>query len=153
MASKRLTSGLAVLAVGLAGCGGSSSSSSHAARPHRTAGPIYHLKLTGRAETPPGAPTGAGDAVIALHDKAHQVCWRFSHLHGFSGATFSHIHKAPAGKSGPIVVPLSTGRKLHHRGCVHTGAAVLAGIAKDPHAYYVNIHSKAYPGGAVRAQL
>jgi CHRD domain len=91
--------------------------------------------------------------VIALHDSTQQVCWRFAHLAGFSGATFAHIHRGPPGTSGPIVVPLSTSTKLHHKGCVHTTASLLAAIAKDPPAYYVNIHSKQYPDGAIRSQL
>ena len=156
MPSKLLVSSLLVAALSVTACGSSSSSSSRgsaASRPKRLAGPIYHVKLTGKAETPRGAPHGAGNAVIALHDHAREVCWRFSRLHGFSGATFSHVHHAPPGESGPIVVPLSTVGKLHHRGCVHVSASVLGAIAKDPHAYYVNIHSTAYPGGAVRGQL
>jgi hypothetical protein len=32
-------------------------------------------------------------------------------------------------------------------------AALIEAIEKDPHGYCVNIHSKQYPGGAVRAQL
>jgi len=115
-------------------------------------GRIYHLALSGTAEKPPGAPNGSGAAVIALHANL-TICWRFSHLRGFSDATVSHIHRGAAGTSGPIVVPLSTGSKLHHKGCVPTTAATIKAIERDPSAYYVNIHSKQYPGGAVRAQL
>jgi hypothetical protein len=31
-------------------------------------------------------------------------------------------------------------------------ATLISSIAANPHHYYVNIHSKQYPGGAVRAQ-
>jgi CHRD domain len=155
MRSKLLASTSATAVVlAVAACGSSSSTSSsgsgkkHAHAPIR----IYRPKLTGSAETPPGAPRGGGEAVIALHGSS-KVCWRFVRLKGFTGATFAHIHRAPSGKAGNIVVPLSTGTKLHHKGCVSAAGAVIRAIEKDPAGYYVNIHSRKYPGGAVRAQL
>lgn len=111
------------------------------------------MKLSGKAETPAGAPKGTGSAVVALHGRTLRVCWRFSRLKGFTSATVAHIHKGVEGTSGNIVVPLSTAAKLHHRGCVSSSAALIKAIEKNPHGYYVNIHSKKYPGGAVRAQL
>jgi hypothetical protein len=159
MSPKLLTSGLALAALVLAACGSSSSSGSAsgggASTKSKSPGRIrtYHVHLTGKAETPPGAPKGGGSAVIALHDSTHQVCWRFSHLHGFTGATVSHIHRGGKGTSGPVVVPLSTAGTLHHKGCVPSSATLMKAIEKDPHGYYVNIHSKQYPAGAVRAQL
>jgi hypothetical protein len=139
------------------GCGGSPSSanSSHAGsgainRTHPAR--IYRIALAGRAEIPVGAPHGLGDAVIAIHGSS-MVCWRFAHLHGFTGATFAHIHVGTAGKSGNVVVPLSTGPRLHHQGCVPASAVLIKSIEHNPSGYYVNIHSAKYPGGAVRAQL
>lgn len=143
-------SNLAAVSLSLAACG---SSSSHSSKPRTGVhGHIYHVMLSGTAEKPPGAAKGSGAAVIALHSNL-TVCWRFSHLHGFTDATVAHIHRGAAGTSGPIVVPLSTGPKLHHKGCVPTTAATIKTIERDPSGYYVNIHSKQYPGGAVRAQL
>ncbi|MBV9194521.1 MAG: CHRD domain-containing protein [Solirubrobacterales bacterium] len=154
MSSKLITPVVLTAAVGLAGCGGSSSrSKSHASAPKTgVRGHIYRVSLTGKAETPPGPPNGAGSAVIALHSSL-KVCWRFSHLHGFTDATFAHIHRGGAGTGGPIVIPLSTTGKLQHKGCVPTSAAMIKAIEHDPTRYYVNIHSKQYPAGAVRAQL
>jgi hypothetical protein len=90
---------------------------------------------------------------VSLHGKSLKVCWRFSSLHGFSHATFAHIHLGSAGTAGNIVLPLSTGQKFLHRGCVPTTAAVITAIERNPHGYYVNIHSRKYPNGAVRSQL
>jgi hypothetical protein len=171
MRTKLLIPSLVLVVLGIAACGSSSSSSiSSASKPSTTAtttpaatgkkgktaavpSRTYTVKLTGAAETPPGAPTGTGAAVIALHGKTLQVCWRFAHLHGFTSATFAHIHIGPKGTSGNIVVPMSTGPSLQHKGCVSAAAAMIEAIEKNPHGYYVNIHSKKYPGGAVRAQL
>jgi hypothetical protein len=150
---------LAIAALGVSACGGGNASSSGsgsatAARSSAAAAPIhlYRVRLTGAAETPPGAPNGAGAAVIAIHSGS-VVCWRFTHLRGFTAATAAHIHMGAKGKSGNVVVPLSTGPKLRHRGCVRSSAAVVTAIARNPHKYYVNIHSNQYPAGAVRAQL
>jgi hypothetical protein len=113
----------------------------------------YSVKLAGKAEVPPAAPTGSGRAVITLRGKSNQVCWKFSSLKGVTGVTFAHIHSGNAGVAGPIVVPLSTGATFKKSGCVTSNAALIKSIAASPKAYYVNIHSKKYPGGAVRSQL
>jgi CHRD domain len=161
MRPKLAALGLAVLVLGVAACGRSTSSSSTSATSTLTvlSGAtgggrilIYRAKLTGAAETPPGAPQGIGDAIIAFHGSS-VVCWRFAHLHGFTSPTFAHIHIGANGRSGNIVVPLSTGPRLHHQGCATVSGNVVRSIERSPQAYYVNIHSAQYPSGAVRGQL
>jgi CHRD domain len=157
MRLKLFVQSLAVLMLGVAACGSSSnsSSSSKAGSPTaKRAGPvrIYRVALAGTAETPRGAPAGTGAAVISIHGSS-LVCWRFAHLHGFTNATVAHIHLGAARKSGKVIVPLSTGPRLHHRGCVRVRTAVAKAIENSPRDYYVNIHSTPYPGGAVRGQL
>lgn len=143
--------GVLVAALLISACGSSSSKShkaGHATRPSR----IYRLSLSGSAEVPRGAPHGSGAAILAWHGET-KVCWRFAHLHGFSGATVAHIHAGSKGRSGKIVLPLSTGTRLHHEGCVPISPTLTKAIWRDPSRYYVNIHSTQYPAGAVRAQL
>jgi hypothetical protein len=77
--------------------------------------------------------------------------------------TRAHIHKAPAGSNGPIHwdfleagVPVATvsGQPSQLRGVARPrAAAVLADLLANPDQYYVNVHSAAFPGGAVRGQL
>ena len=81
------------------------------------------------------------------------LCWRFAHLHGFTNATLAHIHIGTKGRSGDVVVALSTGPRLHHQGCVSISPVLSKRIWSQPSRYYVNIHSTQYPGGAVRGQL
>jgi hypothetical protein len=156
MRLKLLVPSLVALVVGVAACGSSTPSTPKALPPGaKAAGPlsIYRVRLIGgKAETPPGAPQGTGTAVIAFHGSS-LMCWRFAHLHGFINATFAHLHIGAKGKSGNVVVPLSTGPALHHQGCVPVSAVLVKAIEGHPANYYVNIHSKEYPSGAVRAQL
>jgi hypothetical protein len=84
---------------------------------------------------------------------ASTVCFRFAHLHGFIDATVARIHSSADGRSGPVIVTLSGGPKLHHRGCLAISPTVGRAISSRPSAYYVNVHSRRYPHGAVRAQL
>ncbi|MGI8711975.1 MAG: CHRD domain-containing protein [Solirubrobacteraceae bacterium] len=148
-----------VLALVAVGCGSGSSSGrppppSSGLSAAATSAPrrVYRVTLTGKSETPAGAANGSGAAVIAIH-RGSVVCWRFAHLHGFLNATVAHIHIGPQGRSGAVVVPLSMGPRLHHRGCVQASAETVTAIERHPSSYYVNIHSVKYPAGAVRAQL
>jgi hypothetical protein len=141
----------------LAACGSSgSSSTTQASRAAGAAikGPvkIYRVKLSGAAERTGGAAAGTGEAVIAFHG-ASVVCWRFAHLHGFTGATSARIYRGSAHKDGRAVASLSTGPRLHHEGCRHAHRAAISAIERRPQDYYVSIHSAQHPTGAVRAQL
>jgi hypothetical protein len=149
MRSKVIVPAMGAVALSLVGCGSSgtgktnrsgvqgSSASASASPPTR----IYRIPLNGKAEVPPGAPTGRGAAIIAFHGDS-TVCWRFAHL-----------HQGSKGQSGNIVVPLSTAPRLHHQGCVTLSPVLTKAIWHAPSRYYVNIHSTQYPGGAVRGQL
>jgi CHRD domain len=70
----------------------------------------------------------------------------------------AHIHAAPAGVAGPVLVPLFTGVGLlgtdSASGCVlGVSQELIKAITHDPGAYYVNVHSSVFPAGAVRGQL
>jgi hypothetical protein len=110
------------------------------------------VKLTGAAETPAGAPKGSGTAVVTLSGKKLQACWTFKNLTGFDApATAAHIHQGGKGVTGPIVIPF--GGAYTAKGCTPASAALITAIAANPKGYYVNVHSKKYPGGAMRSQL
>jgi CHRD domain len=149
MSSKPVTVSLAALAVIIAGCGSSGSSSTRSgARPTgRSAPTVYRTHLM-----PAGARTGAGDAVVALHGGS-RVCWRFAHLHGFRGATGASIgHGAPGGAGKPLTA-LSSGRRLRHRGCRRVSASLSNAIRHSPSDYFVNVNSRQFPAGAVSGRL
>jgi CHRD domain len=109
----------------------------------------FTVKLTGAAETPPGATAGHGTAAISISGTS--VCWAFIGLAGIDKPTASHIHKGAPGTSGPVLVPL--GAAFQASGCTTTTTAIAKAILAKPAAYYVNVHTAKFPGGAVRGQL
>ena len=70
-----------------------------------------------------------------------------------------HVHQAPVGVPGPIVVPLfggpaTTSTHLRQSGVATPNAGTTgAAICQSPSAYYVNYHTTAFLGGAIRGQL
>jgi len=105
-------------------------------------------ELSGTAEVPPADPDGSGTAFITLNQGQGRVCWQLTWSN--IGAPFAaHIHAAPAGVNGPIVVPLSP----IDGGCTNAQDALIKAIRQNPEGYYVNIHNTEFPGGAIRGQL
>jgi hypothetical protein len=110
------------------------------------------LQMTGSQEVPKGSPTGSGSARISLNSSTGQVCFNLK-WSKIDTPTASHIHKGAVGKAGAVVVPLFPMPPPKHTGCVSASKSLVAAIMKKPSAYYVNLHTKKYPGGALRAQL
>lgn len=112
--------------------------------------------LSGANEVPaPGDPDGTGSARITLNQGQGTVCWSISVEDITLPATAAHIHSAPAGVAGGVVVTLgapdATGVST---GCVEgVDRALIKAIRKNPSQYYVNVHTTDFPAGAVRGQL
>jgi hypothetical protein len=142
-----LVTGL-VVALGTVGVAGAD----HGGRPLSTT-------LTGAEEAPgPGDPNASGQADLTLNQGQREVCFTISWA-DIDGEVFAgHIHVAPAGEPGPIVVTLFTGSFAGTdsvSGCAeNVDRQLIKAIRRDPSAYYVNVHSRPnFPGGAVRGQL
>jgi CHRD domain len=113
--------------------------------------PEVATKLLGGSEVPKGAPSGSGIVNITLNDSTGRVCWTFEGIKGIDKPLAAHIHKAPAGKAGPIVVPFGAAYKA--KGCTTAAKALVSAIEAKPGAYYVNVHTAKFPAGAIRGQL
>ncbi len=119
----------------------------------------FSTTLTGSAEVPgPGDPDASGTAFLTLNQGQGEVCFSLT-WENIDGAVFAaHIHEAPVGVAGPIVVPLFMDASLPGTGslsdCV-TGVSeeLIKDIRQNPAEYYVNIHSTVFPAGAIRGQL
>ena len=109
--------------------------------------------LSGAAEVPgPGDPDGTGTARITVNPGLGQICFSLT-VTNIAPATAAHIHEAPAGEAGPVVVGLTPPTGGSASGCVVVDRAQALAILQNPSAYYVNVHNAPYPGGAVRGQL
>jgi hypothetical protein len=114
------------------------------------------MELTGAQEAPnPGDPDGSGTAVITINPGLGTVCWELSVTGITLPASASHIHIAPAGSPGPVVVPLSApDANGYASGCgENVSRELLIDIMANPEGYYVNVHNSDYPLGALRGQL
>lgn len=109
--------------------------------------------LTGAAEVPgPGDADGTGTASLTIDATKGEVCYKLG-ASGIDAATMAHIHKGAAGVAGPVVVPLDPPATGTSEGCKPVAADVIAAILATPSDYYVNVHTAAFPKGALRGQL
>lgn len=111
--------------------------------------------LTGSEEVPdPGDPNGDGVAQIDIDAANGSVCATWD-LVGIDAATAAHIHAGTAGVAGAVVVTLPTPEADGTGGDCVSGqdVGVLQAIVDNPAAYYVNVHTDAFPNGAIRGQL
>ena len=114
----------------------------------------FTMASTGAAEIPgPGDPDGTGTAKIWLNRGQGEVCFELT-VSGVDPITAAHIHSAPAGIAGPVVVPLNPPPTSgSSSGCVSAGRDLINAIIQSPEQYYVNVHNPAFPAGALRGQL
>ncbi len=105
-----------------------------------------------------GDPDGAGFTKLRLTPGQEQICFTLtvSNIQLPAGAAGVHIHKAPGGANGPIVVPLLPAGQpdaAMESGCVTADRTLIKEIMRDPDEYYVNVHTTQFPAGAIRGQL
>jgi hypothetical protein len=113
------------------------------------AGTTITLDLKGTSE-----PNATGSAVLRILKDPGQVCYRLHAANITLPATAAHIHKGPAGTNGPVVVPFTApGDKGDSSGCAPADASLIDDILANRSGYYVNVHTKEHPAGAIRAQL
>lgn len=118
--------------------------------------------LLGGSEVSPEGKANAGDrngrgtATVIAAPGAGKLCFAIT-VDNIDNPVAAHVHNAPAGKNGPIVVTLvapGSGEPGAAGGCVsNLDSELLRAIQEQPAAFYVNVHTSAYPDGAVRGQL
>ena len=111
--------------------------------------------LSGPEEPGGGDPDGVGAAFV-MPKRGRTLCFRIV-ARNIPDAVAAHIHRGPRGVNGPIVVGLFDGPRPGFRrsaGCVRASSTRLAReIIRRPGRFYVNVHTTAFPAGAIRGQL
>lgn len=113
----------------------------------------YDVTMTGAEEAPnPGDPDGTGTASFRINPGQNRVCYTLT-VTDIEPATAAHIHVAPVGVAGPIVVPLDPPTTGTSSGCADVERDLARALIQNPELFYVNVHNALFPGGAVRGQL
>jgi hypothetical protein len=111
--------------------------------------------LTGKQEVPKGKgdPDATGIALLQLH-RDGRLCYVL-HVRNVDGTIdAAHIHAGRPGKNGPVsaalAAPVWSGSVAT---CTQLTGRLAWRLRENPGRYYVNVHSSAYPDGALRGQL
>ena len=119
---------------------------------------VYAL-LDGSKELPVQNAAAQGAATLSVGPD-RTVTWRIGmKTPAITDVSFAHIHDAPAGINGGILVDLEVENgTLGFDSNLLVGSssialAPLARICLDPASFYVNVHTAAAPGGVARGQL
>jgi len=124
----------------------------------RDGGKVFTIALTGAAECNAtgtcnlGDPDGTGTITFTINPGQKRICYDLT-LAGIETPVAAHIHEAPAGVSGPIVVPFPAPPLGTSSACVDATTKQAAEIISKPSDYYYNVHNATYPAGALRGQL
>lgn len=113
----------------------------------------FSVELTGAAEAPgPGDPDGSGTASFTFNAGTGEVCFDYS-VTGVAPLAAAHIHVAPAGSPGPVVIPMPPTSATGGSGCVTADRDLIVAILRNPSDYYFNVHNAEFGAGALRGQL
>ncbi|HZM40088.1 MAG TPA: CHRD domain-containing protein [Acidimicrobiales bacterium] len=110
--------------------------------------------MEGRNEVTSGATAGHALELIGIQGNtlSYSVSWR-----GIGAPTEAAIHAGARGVDGPVVVPLFTTPR--RSGGFASGSVtvsdptLLDALRSNPGGFYADLHTTAFPDGAVRAQL
>lgn len=115
--------------------------------------------LSGRNELGPEGQRGVGDrdgrgsATAVL--KEGELCYALI-VRGIDAPVAAHIHRGTRRENGPIVIPLTApegGDPGTVSGCVEVERGLARELTRQPRRFYWNVHTREFPGGAVRGQV
>lgn len=113
---------------------------------------LYSGALAGANEVNPGDLGGSGTAFLAV--VGDRAVFEITVVNLSAAVVAAHIHRGNAGVNGPVVLDFSpTFTAGVAKGSVPISAALSEEIRQRPSGFYFNVHTTAFPGGAVRGQV
>lgn len=110
----------------------------------------YVGRMTGAEEVPPVTTMASGSVGVIVGADRNRLTYdgALSNI----DPTAAHLHMAPAGMNGAVVVPFTlTGTSLRGTFMIPAGSTLLADL--DAGNIYANAHSSMYTGGEIRGQM
>ena len=115
--------------------------------------------LTGKKEVSSTGEKGVGDpngrgTFSGMFD-GNELCYGLT-VKNIQDPIAAHIHAGGPNVAGDVVVPLTqptSGDPGASSDCVEVDPPLARRIQRNPHRFYVNVHTSDFPGGAVRGQL
>ena len=121
-----------------------------------TGGGESNFTTKGPAVGPGGRPqdeNGSGTAHVTLITSEDQLCYSLE-ASDIEPGTKAHIHEGTAEERGPAAVKLDPPPEdRSYSGCTDVNPALLRKLLQKPERYYVDVHNKEFPHGAIRGQL
>jgi hypothetical protein len=115
------------------------------------------LKVTGSGAQEVPGPGEEGSTVtgqFTFDEAAGTITYTVSVAGNAEPAAAAHLHEAPAGKAGDVVVTLDAAAvNAGSQASVKAAPELVAQIAANPADFYLNVHSPSFPKGFTRAQL
>jgi len=114
-------------------------------------GDAVQVRMTGAEEVPPVNTSASGTGSITVGED-RSVSGSFK-LQNAAQIRVAHIHEGPAGKAGPVIIPLQ--KTADNEWAVPPGAKLTESRYQSYKAggLYVNFHSAQYKGGEIRGQI
>jgi hypothetical protein len=104
----------------------------------------------------PVAPNTVGSGTFTARSNPGQalLCFNLT-VTGLANVTAAHIHYGTGPNAGGIAVPLTLPSPFggSATGCVQVDRTLLRQILASPQSYYVNVHTTAFPAGAIKGTL
>lgn len=110
----------------------------------------YAGALSGAQEVPPNGSAASGSAVAWLHEPDNRLVYAVQSS-GLTSVLAAHIHVGAAGSNGPVEFALNGSGGTYFGLTPKLTAAQMSALQANN--YYVNVHTAAFPGGELRAQL
>ena len=100
-----------------------------------------------------GDPDGRGSATVLVDGT--KLCFAIL-VKNLDAPAAAHIHRGQPDENGPVVQALtapSSGDPGASGACIDVTSSLARQVLKNPSRYYVNVHTAAFPRGAIRGQL